>query len=186
MNAAHGAGRRPRPGAACRRGRGFTLVEILVALVIVAVGMGAVLAALSSAAGSTAHLRDKTFAQWIALNRIAEVRLEGRVPSKGKSTGDVEYAGRRWRWEQEVLELEVPGIVRLDVRVQPADSAQSKAWLGTATGVVGDAVAPPDGVLPAWDPHQRASRPGGPDGGEAENDDGQDTARQAPLAEEQE
>ena len=53
------------------RARGFTLIEVLVALVIVAIGMAAVLGALSSSANTLSFLRDKTFAQWVALNQIA-------------------------------------------------------------------------------------------------------------------
>ena len=54
---------------------GFTLIEVLVALAIVTIGMGALLAALGSSADSTGYQRDKTFAEWVALNRIEEVRL---------------------------------------------------------------------------------------------------------------
>ena len=52
---------------------GFTLIEVLVALAIVTIGMGALLAALGSSADSASYQRDKTFAEWVALNRIEEV-----------------------------------------------------------------------------------------------------------------
>jgi prepilin-type N-terminal cleavage/methylation domain-containing protein len=59
-----------------RRGaRGFTLVEVLVALMIVAIGLSALMVAVSGAARTSGYLRDKTLAQWIALNRLSEVRL---------------------------------------------------------------------------------------------------------------
>ena len=57
---------------------GFTLIEVLVALAIVAIGMAAVLGALNSSADTVSYLRDKTFAQWVALNRIAGLRLSGQ------------------------------------------------------------------------------------------------------------
>ena len=57
------------------RCRGFTLLEVLVALVIVAFGMGAVLSALSSSANNIAALREKTIAEWVGMNQIADVRL---------------------------------------------------------------------------------------------------------------
>jgi general secretion pathway protein I len=138
--------------------RGFTLVEVLVALVIVAVGMAAVLGALNSAAQSTSYFRDKTFAQWVALNRIAEVRLQRqRRVSEGKTKGDAELAGRKWRWEQEVTELDIPGVMRIDVRVQFADTGQRDSWIATSTGIVGDAVSDPDPAKPVWQ-----LPPGGP------------------------
>ena len=80
---------------------GFTLVEVLVALVIVAFGMGAVLAALSNAAANTATLREKNSAQWIALNLIADQRLSLQQPSMGTVEGDVKnFANGDWHWQQ--------------------------------------------------------------------------------------
>ncbi len=132
--------------------RGFTLVEVLVALVIVTVGMSAVLATLTSAADTTAYLRDKSFAEWVAMNRIAELRLQAQRPATGKSSGDMELAGRKWRWEQEVTKLEIPGVQRLDVRVREADAPQGDkaAWVVTVSGITGDALAPSDGRVLSW------------------------------------
>jgi general secretion pathway protein I len=157
------------------RAAGFTLVEVLVALVIVAVGMSALLAALSSAADNTNYLRDKTFAQWVALNRVAEVRLQGRMPSKGKESGEVEFAGNRWQWEQEVSELDVPGVVRMDVKVRLAGASagqKNKAWMGNALGVIGDAIAPPMNALDISRTWELQMQPpgGGPPGSEGTGD----------------
>jgi type II secretion system protein I len=58
-----------------RSSGGFTLVEVLVALVVVALGLAALMVAVQGAARTSGYLRDKTLAQWIALNRIAEVRI---------------------------------------------------------------------------------------------------------------
>lgn len=134
--------------------RGFTLIEVLVALVIVVVGMSALLGSLTSAADSSIYLRDKAFAEWIALNRVSELRLAAKRPSKGKSSGEIDYAGRKWKYEQEVVETDVPGLLRIDVRVADAASqagARSKdTWTVTASGVVGDAVLAPNGLEPDW------------------------------------
>ena len=127
------------------RARGFTLVEVLVALVIVAIGMAVLMSALGSAADTTGYLRDKTFAEWIALNEVAVVRLGTQLPPQGKSEGDLDYAGRKWHWEQTVTPLDFPGMLRVDVKVQSADTAAGKnaPWLATITGAIGDAVSPP-------------------------------------------
>jgi general secretion pathway protein I len=124
---------------------GFTLVEVLVALVIVALGMSALLGTMGSAADTAAYLRDKTFAQWIALNHLAEVRLTKNPPSKGTSDGEVEYAGRRWRWSQEVTALDFPGMLRVDVKVQQSDTPAGKdaPWMAQVTGVSSDSLASP-------------------------------------------
>ena len=107
---------------AVRRSRGgFTLIEVLVALAIVAIGMAALMTALTSSASTTAYMRDKTLAEWVALNQIEAVRLKLQRPQKGESDGDAEMAGRKWKWHQEVMETEVKGIMRVDVSVKPAE-----------------------------------------------------------------
>ena len=134
-------------------GRGFTLIEVLVALAIVTLGMAAVLATLTSSAQSVSYLRDKTFANWVALNQIALVRLSGQRPAPGKSDGDADFAGRKWHWQQEVSATEVPGMVRLDVSVRPADvdsTDSDRGWYTTLSGISGDAVGSPRGDLPDW------------------------------------
>jgi general secretion pathway protein I len=134
-------------------GRGFTLIEVLVALAIVTVGMAAVLGTLTSSADTVVYLRDKTFANWVALNQIALVRISGQLPAPGKSDGDTDFAGRKWHWHQEVNTTQVPGMVRMDVSVRPADVGSSdsdRGWYATLSGISGDAVGLPRGDLPDW------------------------------------
>ena len=57
------------------RTRGFTLVEVLVALAIVALGSAAVMTALSTGSQSTSRLRERSYAEWVALNRLTEIRV---------------------------------------------------------------------------------------------------------------
>jgi len=146
MNGALPAGTRKPIGAG--RESGFTLIEVLVALAIVTIGMGALLGTLSSSADSTSYMRDKTFAEWVALNRLEEVRLALQRPTKGKSDGEAELAGRKWKWAQEVLETEVKGILRVDVSVRPVDAPGAKdTYYTTVSGIVGDALALPRGDM---------------------------------------
>ena len=135
------------------RPRGFTLIEVLVALTIVALGMSAVLGALGSSASTVSYLRDKTFAQWIALNQLARVRLSLQRPSIGKSDGELDFAGGHWRWQQEVTDLGFPGMLRVDVKVQQADTAAGKdaPWMGNAIGVLGDALVPPSSGVSSYE-----------------------------------
>ena len=128
---------------------GFTLVEVLVALAIVAFGLTALLATTTETARASGYLRVKTLAQWIALNRITEARLEGEPPADENMSGDIEYAGETWRWELKTLKTPVKGIVRLEARAQLADASED-SWPGFATGFMGDAIAPPGGPSPDW------------------------------------
>ncbi len=132
--------------------RGFTLIEVLVALVIVAVGMAAVLSALSSSASTVSFLRDETFAQWLALNQIATIRISGQQPPVGNTDGDTDFAGRSWHWRQEVVSTEVPGVVRIDVKVRPKEikAGDDEAWTTTVSGISGNSVGIPDGYNPSW------------------------------------
>jgi general secretion pathway protein I len=143
---------------------GFTLIEVLVALAIVTVGMAALLGTLSSAAGTTTYLQDKTLAEWIALNQVSTVRLSQTPPSKGDSDGEVDYAGRKWKWSQTVDDMQIPGVLRIDVKVRPSDvvASQDNAWFASVSGVLGDAVAPPRGDQPNWNttPTPGGSTPG--------------------------
>ncbi|HTY92959.1 MAG TPA: type II secretion system minor pseudopilin GspI, partial [Steroidobacteraceae bacterium] len=105
-----------------KRQRAFTLIEVLVALVIVALGMSALLETLGSAADTASWLREKTFAQWIGFNQLASTRLSGTLVAAGTTDGELDYAGRHWRWRQVVTDLGFPGLFRIDVKVEPADT----------------------------------------------------------------
>jgi general secretion pathway protein I len=135
-----------------RRGRGFTLVEVLVALAIVVIGMAAVIGALSSSASTVAYLRDKTFAQWVALNQIATLRLSGQMTATGTSDGNTDFAGRSWHWRREVIATQVPGVLRIDVKVRPADvkADDDNGWFTTVSGIQGDSVGVPTAWVPDW------------------------------------
>lgn len=133
--------------------RGFTLLEVLVALAIVALGMAAVLGTLNSSADTIVYMRDKTFANWVALNQVAQVRLTGQQPASGDSDGTVDFAGRTWTWRQTVSTTQIPGMERIDVSVRPSDvkvEKEDSGWYATVTGIWGDAVGVARGDLPDW------------------------------------
>lgn len=133
--------------------KGFTLIEVLVALAIVAIGMAAVLETLTSSANTTVYLQDKTFAEWVALNRLETVRLSGSVPSAGTSSDTVSYAGQSWAWQQKVTSTQIPGMVQIDVDVKPAESnaGSDRGWYASATGFMSSSIAPQtDPPPPAW------------------------------------
>lgn len=150
------------------RSRGFTLIEVMVALFVIALGVGALLATLVTAADTVAYLREKSFAQWIAFNRIAEVRLASSSPEAGTTSDVVEYAGANWRWEQQIAAAGIGDLWRINVRVSrvgaadgsdaaKASSAQAPT-LATAVGFLANGLTRASGSSPEWS--QRAPSSG--------------------------
>jgi general secretion pathway protein I len=165
-----------------RDSRGFTLIEVLVALAIVTIGMAAVMSAITSSADTVTYLRDKTFAQWVALNQIATLRLSGTMTATGNSDGDTDYAGRKWHWRQEVTATEVPGVVRIDIKVRPKEvqGGDDNGWFTTVTGIQGDAVGIPNGFQPSWGVQTPGGMPN-PQGIGQTNPQGLGTSQSAPM-----
>lgn len=151
-----------------QRSRGFTLIEVLAALIIVSLGMLGVIQAVGQTASNSTYLRDKTIAHWIAMNKLTEVRLQRNAPKVDKSSDEVEMAGRTWRWTMEVAQTPVDSIRRIDIKVR-AEGMDEKTSLASMTGFYGTAIAPPGSTLVSWQ-GQPGDGGGGPGGGGADNE----------------
>jgi len=108
------------PGA--QRCAGFTLLEVLVALGVLALAMAAVIRAVGSYTGNQVYLQDRTFGVWVARNVLAEQQLEATWPGVGELKGTTDMGQREWRWLAKVTQTEEAELRRLDVEVQLADS----------------------------------------------------------------
>lgn len=136
------------------RPHGFTLVEVLVALIIVALGAAAVLAALRTAADSAQRQRERMLAGQVAMNRIAETRLEPEWPATGTREGSAEMGGRRWQWRQEIGRTPFPGVMQITVRVRAETKTPTRTdegWLVTLTGARGRSLLADPGPDRLWD-----------------------------------
>ena len=160
--------------AAERDSRGFTLIEVLAALVIVALGMLGVIQAVTQTARNGTYLREKTLAHWIAMNVITERRLQGAAPEVGETSDELEYAGQRWRYTVKVTQTQVESLRRMDVSVRPVDAPDGSA-LASVAGFYGTAIGGPGGSTLQWSGTDGAGgRPGGQDDGGDDAGDGQD------------
>lgn len=100
--------------------RGFTLVEVMVALAIVALALPALMFALQQQLDATGYLRDKSIAHAVAANKLSEVRIlalaSGALP-EDRESGVVTMAEREWFWWMRSELTEVPLFYRLEIDV---------------------------------------------------------------------
>lgn len=107
-----------------RRSRGFTLIEVMVALLIVALGMMAVNQQLNRYAGASFYVEQKVLASWIASNKITEISVGPVWPDIDESDEEVEFAGQMWQLHIEVSETPVENLRRVDVEVALAEDPE--------------------------------------------------------------
>lgn len=97
--------------------RGFTLIEVLVALLVFGLIATAAAEVGSQYIASYERIRDKTMAGWIADNRISELRLQEELPGISENSDDLDYGPFRWQVTTAVLGTEEPTMRRIEVTV---------------------------------------------------------------------
>jgi general secretion pathway protein I len=140
-----------------RRETGFTIIEVMVALAIVAFALTAIAASMGQMIEASNGMRDRSYASWIAQNKIAEMRLANTIP-------EVAFAGTEWAWRAVVSETQVENLYRVDVTVSYPGS---EAGIRTVTGFIGEPKIPGRGSN-AWftrggSSRDRPAQPSGPE-----------------------
>ncbi len=130
--------------------RGFTLVEVLVALTVVALGLTALMVAVSGTARTSGYLRDKTIAQWIALNRLTQVRLMVNKLGDNQDKGQIDFAGRKWHYDTRYFNTQFQSMKRIEVRVYPGDAGTKSNPIAQSTGFMGASIGIPGGSNVDW------------------------------------
>ena len=100
------------------RGYGFTLIEILVALVIVTVALAALITESSQNLYNASALRDKTLAHWVAMNKVTEWQVADQWPDTGRSQGEMPMGKDDWYWTMIVRDTDDKDVRRIDVEVR--------------------------------------------------------------------
>lgn len=96
---------------------GFTLLEVLVAVAILALTMGVFISGSSRYADDARYIQDKTLALWVARNKLVELQLADPWPDKGRDQGTTKMGGREWEWRSEISKSPDPRVRRVEVRV---------------------------------------------------------------------
>lgn len=130
---------------------GFTLIEVMIALAVIAIGLLAVVAVAGRSSTIQADLESRAFAQWIAANKLSELRLSPQWPKIGVSDDDLTFGGRKWHWK-----VTIAGTPDTDLRratVSVALAASPNQPVTQLVGFIGrpnpEPVQPPHAMAPA-------------------------------------
>jgi general secretion pathway protein I len=105
--------------------RGFTLLEVLVALAVLTIALASTIKVTANQSINAEHLRDKTFAHWVAMNQIAELQLTQEWPAIGKKEGSEEMGLHEWYWQRIVIDTPDARVRRVQVDVYRNQDDQS-------------------------------------------------------------
>lgn len=112
-----------------RCAHGFTLIEVLVALAVLAIALAAVVRTMGQSIDLAADLRERTLALWVAQERAVSLQLNNTWPDLSTTTGTAEMGGREWEWKQQATATEVADIRRVDIEVRTPRSPDLRARL---------------------------------------------------------
>lgn len=111
--------------------QGMTLLEVMLALVILATSGLAVMNAASEALKNQAYLQDKTLALWVASNRLVELKLEKQWPASSWQNDTEEFAGKTWYISYQTVQTGDNNFKALDVQVSSQEEGGALAYIRT-------------------------------------------------------
>ncbi len=114
---------------------GFTLIEIMVALAIITIALGAIIESTTASNRNLQYLRDRSIASWVADNELARFRAQRVWSSRSNRSGSVEMGGREWQWKMQIHKTDDPEMRRIEVQVFDPD--QPEQPLASMTGFTG-------------------------------------------------
>jgi general secretion pathway protein I len=133
------------------RARGFTLVEVMVAMAVVAIALPAVLMALYQQIDDVGYLRDKSMAHMVAANKLAETRIiigSTRSLQAGKDSGQAQLADRDWYWWLETTTTEVAQFFRIEITVAAEEEQRDNPLYTLVAFMSSDLQVDQQGLVP--------------------------------------
>ena len=127
--------------------RGFTLVEVMVALAVVAIAVPALLLSLSQHVDNTGYLRDKSLAQMVAANKLEEIRILARATEsllQGKDSGVAAMADRDWYWWLDSQPTQVDQFYRVEIDVAAAEELRDQPLISLVAFMSADLRTEPE------------------------------------------
>ena len=112
---------------------GFSLIEVVVAVAVIAIGLAATIKTVSSVGRNTALLNERIVATWVAQNAMARFELGGDKNPEKEGSGSEEMAGIEWFWDKEVFQTEDPDILRVEISVRKDDDESSQVYASLVT-----------------------------------------------------
>lgn len=97
--------------------RGFTLLEVLVALAVIALALAAAIRAGASYVGNQVYLQERTLAHWVARNALVELQLETQWPGIGQRSGSARFADLDWEWRATIAATPDEDMRRVELLV---------------------------------------------------------------------
>ncbi|MBL4852217.1 MAG: type II secretion system minor pseudopilin GspI [Gammaproteobacteria bacterium] len=109
------------------REKGFTLIEVVIALAVISISMAAVINGVGKNINNASYLREKTLAHWVASNKVAEIQLSDIAIDASEQKGETTLAELRWQWNVKISDTDIGTIKRLTVEVQREESNEPLA-----------------------------------------------------------
>ena len=130
------------------------MLEVLIALAVLAIGMIAVIGTAGTSTRQAAELKDETFAHWVAMNELTSLRLAPAWPDVGTHKGEADMAGQQWHWRAVISTTTDPDLLRADIDV--SNALEPDSVVSSLIGFIGQPQP-----LPAIAPLQSPANNGG-------------------------
>ncbi len=117
-----------------KKSSGFTLIEVLVAMTIIAVGVAALVSTAGSSAWRADYLREREFGRWVASNVLTEMQVVPAWPAIGTKNTELEMGNFQWYVRTRTQAVADADLRRLDIEVRRDKDAES--YIYTVTGFV--------------------------------------------------